>query len=194
MQKYVWYAGYGSNINRERFLKYLIGGKAEGAKIEEIGAIDKAVPIKEKNIILRHKLFFAENSKRWNGGVAFINYRYEPNVKTFGKMYLIKFEQFKEVFCQENRLPLESPKWEMVEELTQHRSAVIADGKYGRVLCLGESEKFPILTFTMTKEIEEMRLNKPSKEYIQVIAKGIEEAFNLSDDELKKYFNQNFSC
>ena len=30
---YVWYASYGSNMNRERFLCYIRGGQPEGAEI-----------------------------------------------------------------------------------------------------------------------------------------------------------------
>lgn len=188
MYNYVWYASYGSNINKERFYKYLIGGKVEGAKIEEIGSRDKTLPIKTKNILLRHKLFFAGESKRWDGGVAFINPNFNAREKTFSKMYLIKFEQFKDVFCQENSLPFDEPIWEGVSGLTKNHSIIISNTKYGKVLCLGEEDGYPIFTFTTTKEMSEMMLNKPSKEYIEIISKGIIDAFDLDKYDIEKYF------
>jgi len=43
-QEYVWYVGYGSNLNKQRFLCYILGGTPKyGCKPNE-GCINKTLP------------------------------------------------------------------------------------------------------------------------------------------------------
>lgn len=96
--KYVWYACYGSNLNKHRFLCYIQGGVCHyNGRIYE-GCDDKSEPIEDKPITIPHKLYFANSSGSWNGsGVAFINPQRDPHANTRGRMYLITEDQFAEV-------------------------------------------------------------------------------------------------
>ena len=84
MYPYVWYAAYGSNLCRERFIEY----------IESCS--DKSSPEEERPYQIPYELYFAYSSHRWNrSGVAFIDDR-KPG-KTMGKVYKIRRSQFREI-------------------------------------------------------------------------------------------------
>ena len=108
MTKYVWYASYGSNLLRERFLCYIQGGLIPGNDKAERGARNPSLPIDDRRIIIKHDLFFALESEKWQGsGVAFIDYHHNNHAKTLGRMYRITEEQFIDVVLQENGLSQE---------------------------------------------------------------------------------------
>ena len=48
----VWYACYGSNLLKKRFLCYIQGGKIEGCKKSYFGCDDKSPPIDVENILI----------------------------------------------------------------------------------------------------------------------------------------------
>ncbi len=84
----IWYASYGSNVNKERFMKYIINCK------------DQTPPKDEKPLILEHPIYFANRSSTWNNqGVAFLDVQKEG--KAYGKMYLITKQQFMDIHKQE---------------------------------------------------------------------------------------------
>ncbi len=56
LQKRVWYASFGSNLNRNRFMRYIDGGVAAGAKIPQPGCSDKTPPLKDAPIKIPHQL------------------------------------------------------------------------------------------------------------------------------------------
>ncbi|MEL1135066.1 gamma-glutamylcyclotransferase family protein [Desulfitobacterium sp. THU1] len=83
-EKYVWYAAYGSNINRQRLMAYIMG------------CSDKTPPKEEMPIMLNHPIYFSNHSGRWNHkGVAFLDL--DKVGKTYGKRYLITQEQLNEI-------------------------------------------------------------------------------------------------
>jgi len=85
---YVWYACYGSNFNKERFMEYIRG------------CSDNTPPQEDRAIILGHPIYFAQQSSRWdNKGVAFLDR--QKAGKAYGRMYLITEQQFKEIHRQE---------------------------------------------------------------------------------------------
>ncbi len=70
--KYVWYAGYGSNLCEERFLCYIKGGKFRWGGRKSSGCDDKTLPEEKGRITIPFPLYFAERSRGWQGGgVAF---------------------------------------------------------------------------------------------------------------------------
>lgn len=124
--KYVWYACYGSNLLKERFMGYISSG---GMKKEK-GCTDKTPPIDERQILIPYELYFAKVSQKWNDcGVAFLKINYNRDIKTLGRAYLITEEQFKEVKKQEG-------------------------GWYPHELELGQLDGWPIKTFTCNPETE----------------------------------------
>lgn len=90
----VWYACYGSNINKDRFMKYIDGCQ------------DKTAPIAEKPMTIDHPIYFANKSSRWNSqGVAFLDM--SQGGKCYGKRYLITREQFERI----HELEGQGSKW-----------------------------------------------------------------------------------
>ena len=85
--KYVWYACYGSNINKERFLKYIKK------------CTNKSLPLQEKPYLFFHNVYFAKYSRRWKGGKAFLDDTC-PGL-ALGKIYKITEEQLKEIQANE---------------------------------------------------------------------------------------------
>lgn len=86
----VWYACYGSNINKNRFMEYINGCE------------DKTPPLAEETMILEHPIYFAKQSSRWeNKGVAFLDTN--SYGKCYGKRYLITKEQFNSLHKQEGK-------------------------------------------------------------------------------------------
>lgn len=82
--KYVWYACYGSNINRARFMRYI-----------NICA-DKTPPVEDRPYEFEHPVFFAGQSGLWEGkGIAFLDA--EVSGHAYGKIYKITEEQYQTV-------------------------------------------------------------------------------------------------
>ncbi len=158
---YVWYACYGSNINIDRFMIYINGDKS--GKFGHLeGCSDKTKPLEAKPYIFNFPIYFAKHSNRWNGGVAFLDYENRGN--SYGKIYKLKMNQFKEVFMQEY-----GPK------------------SYDAIIYVDDYENLPIFTFTSSYKREDLEL--PSKEYLDVIKKGILDTYtNLKVKDVEKYF------
>lgn len=90
----VWYVVYGSNLQEERFLRYINGD------CDRNGCNDKTPPRKSIPVIIPGKRYFAKSSSRWqNKGVAF--YDWTADGEICGRAWLITEEQFKEIKVQE---------------------------------------------------------------------------------------------
>ena len=83
-QNYVWYACYGSNLYKKRFMEYIKK------------CPDPSSPKGDKKILVPYPLYFAKESSRWGGGVAFIGLRKNRKNPSLGRMYLITEEQFED--------------------------------------------------------------------------------------------------
>ena len=182
---YVWYASYGSNLCYERFICYLEGGKAPGAKRKQRGARDNSEPIDERAVFIPHALYFSQHSRTWNdGGVAFIDPRKDPSIQTWGRAYLITRAQFEDVFFQENGSETEALDW---TSLLAQGTLSHGDRWYHQILQVGELEDKPILTFTHSTNLEERGYNPPSDAYLQTIVNGICETYGMGKEGIKKY-------
>ncbi|MDR1611166.1 MAG: gamma-glutamylcyclotransferase, partial [Planctomycetota bacterium] len=99
-EELLWYASYGSNMLRERFLCYIKGGKFRGRGEDKGGCRDTSLPLEDRPLLIPRQLYFARNSSTWGGrGVAFLD-KDRPGL-TLGRMYKITREQFGEVKSQE---------------------------------------------------------------------------------------------
>lgn len=188
MSEYVWYASYGSNISKERFMCYIQGGQAKGALTKEEGCKDKSDPIQCKNISIQRQQYFAKSAKRWqNKAVAFLDSKASTHV-TLGKMYLVKKDQFEDVVKQENAMPVDRYLDIKLDEAEQMGSALISKSWYGRILYLGKEDGYPIFTFTNTKDLKDEHMDAPSKEYILMIASGLIENYKFTLEDISHYF------
>ena len=84
MVSHVWYAAYGSNINRSRFMEYIYS------------CTNKTEPLEQRPYIIPHNVYFAYKSRRWNRkGVAFLDQ--QEDGMSLGCIYKISMEQFGEI-------------------------------------------------------------------------------------------------
>src|SRR5574341_1718049 len=158
----VWYAVYGSNLFRARFMCYILGGQFQwgGSSVE--GCRDKTLPKEDKPYIIHHGLFFAKSSELWdNGGVAFILPECDESKHTYGRMWKVTVEQFSEIWDQEGK------DW------------------YNIKVDLGEDDNgIPIWTITSDSKL---KFNKPSDNYLKTIIAGLRETFHLDDRRIMEY-------
>ena len=101
---YVWYACYGSNINRERFMRY----------IDECS--DNTPPMEDRPYEFKHPVFFAGRSRTWeNKGTAFLDVWREGSA--LGRIYKITEEQYREVRRFEGRRYHNKIEFDLLEGL-----------------------------------------------------------------------------
>lgn len=87
---YVWYACYGSNINKDRFMDYINS------------CMDKKEPLEDRPYEFKHPVFFAGTSSTWDGrGKAFLDDATQGHA--FGRVYKITVEQYREIKAKEGR-------------------------------------------------------------------------------------------
>lgn len=184
-KKYVWYASYGSNLNKERFLSYILGKKATGCDTSEIGCRDKSLPKVDRNIIIPYELYFAKSSPKWSrGGVCFIGDKKRDDYRTLGRMYLITKEQFLDVVSQENN-NIDCSKINF-NNINTNGCDTFRKSWYGKIVNLGIIDGYPVYTFTSYTDFNN-ELSKPSEEYLKCIINGLKEAYKLSAEEIAEY-------
>jgi hypothetical protein len=152
MSDLVWYAAYGSNLLRARFLTYLKGGRFEDLPRDHRRCDDPSPPRDEVKMTLPFARYFAYDSDTWGGGVAFL----DPNRRgtTTGRLYLVTEGQFSHVLAQENG-------WQ--DRMPEDK------GWYRCVFGLGELDGVPVRTIT---SLERGPARAPSAAYRDVIARG----------------------
>jgi hypothetical protein len=187
----VWYASYGSNLLRSRFLCYIQGGQPEGANRSYLGCSNNKSPEADKPILIPHQLYFSKSSTIWeNKGVAFIDQNPDHTKNTFGRIYLITKQQFKEVVLQENTRSVGQVNDEIIinfDEIISIGKGEINANWYDCILYLGTDLDHPIFTFTNSCTMDKMVLNPPGERYLKVIIKGIKETHSKSDNKIVEY-------
>jgi hypothetical protein len=197
--KYVWYASYGSNLNEARFLTYIKGGSPDGTNSSHQGARDKTSPKDSTPIRFNGRMHFAGTSYKWGrGGIAFIDK--DTSGHALGRAYLITFEQFEDVVAQENGKATGSVTISGIETLKKGSTEVGA-GLYNNLIHIGDYRGYPVFTFTSSFTAKDAvadaqistsykkmgSTNKPSDNYLRMIAKGLEESFGMSIEEQSDY-------
>jgi hypothetical protein len=81
----VWYVAYGSNLSRERFLRYL--GEP---------------PLADRPLTIGHALWFGGESVVWTGGRAYVDHESQPGRRTLARAWLLSRAQWDELHRQEN--------------------------------------------------------------------------------------------
>lgn len=211
-QTKIWYASYGSNLQKDRFYCYIRGGKPKGRTDVYKGCRNKTIPEKDEELYIASRLYFARKSPGWNGsGVGFISNTFDEKNQTIGRMYLITKEQFEDVVKQETK---SDEKIEIdFTKAIENGSHIFKDPSwYGNLIYLGEKEGHPIFTFTSKTDFLK-QINTPNKEYLKIIIEGIKEIFptfnefdiceyllplegiedNYSKEELIKLINEKYS-
>ncbi|GAB2289705.1 Histone deacetylase 5 [Dionaea muscipula] len=201
----VWYASYGSNMWKSRFLCYIEGGKVDGMKKRCSGSMDRSLP---KEILWKkcpHRLFFGrDHTDTWGpGGVAFLHPRSNITDISYVCMYRITLEQFNDVLHQENisSYEMSSPLFDedsLTNIIHQHTMSLEAlkRGWYHNVLFLGKEDDVPILTMTCeVADVERFRSGKlpllaPGRDYADTLVRGLMEGNQLSEAEARAYLQE----
>jgi len=188
--EYVWYLSYGSNLNKNRFYCYILGGQPPGSAETEKGCKDATLPVKVRGKTIPYEMVFAGTSTRWNNkGVAAIDPKKNHTALTYGRMYLITKDQFFDLVKQENYIPLnEKLDWTLPNPGEEKK--LLPHNWYGKLLHLGEEDGYPIYTFTILEDFERVQINPPDRSYIKIIQKGLEETHIFSLWEVEKYLMQ----
>ncbi|XP_044477203.1 histone deacetylase 5-like isoform X2 [Mangifera indica] len=201
----VWYASFGSNMWKPRFLCYIQGGQVEGMKKACSGSMDRNPPKETLWKTFPHRLFFGLDSTcTWGpGGVAFLNPESDNQEKTYLCLYRITLEQYNDVLLQENSPTNE--KYSPFLDITALNS--IADKKsiclealkkgwYHNVVYLGKERDIPILTMTCSlSDVEgfksgKLPLRAPAVEYANVLIRGLVDGGQLSEKEAMAYIQE----
>lgn len=185
--EYVWYASYGSNMSRDRFMVYLEGGSPPGSARAYSGCRDKTPPVADMPVRFPHRMFFAQTSPVWGGAVSFLGHEEVPEDEgAYGRAYLVTKEQFDDIVAQENGGEA-GDRFVPVNRAVKARKLTVGPGWYETIRVAGEEGGYPIVTFTGRQDEDKARLNAPTLPYMEMIAAGLREAHGLSDPEIAEY-------
>ncbi|WP_034487404.1 hypothetical protein, partial [Actinomadura oligospora] len=179
----LWYAAYGSNLRRDRFLCYLEGGRPEGGARTNTGCRDPRPPAADRPVLLPGGIYFALESLVWGGGMAF----YDPTLdgEAPARAYLLTSGQFGDVLAQEMRREV-GADIDLTPAVTTGRQT-LGPGRYDTVLKVGEVAGHPMLTFTSPHGAAEADLNAPSAAYLAMLTAGLRESHGWPPDRITTY-------
>lgn len=180
----LWYAAYGSNLARDRFLAYLAGGRPAGAARTYPGARDPSPPTDDRPLRLPGRIFFAWQSPTWGGGVAF--YDAEDEGTVYARAYRITRAQFSDLAAQEMR---RDPGEDLdLTEVLAERRHTLGPGRYETLHLVGELDGLPVLTFTAPHD-HALATNPPAPDYLATMARGLQECHGLTEAEAYAYLH-----
>ncbi|KAL0856375.1 hypothetical protein Bca101_061528 [Brassica carinata] len=163
----VWYASFGSNMWKQRFLCYIQGGQVEGMTKPCVGSMDKSLPkgitwgIYPNSLEQFNDVLFQENG---------LNVDFDSPIFDLTALKLVE---------NNGSTPLE---------------AALAPW-YGNVVCLGREGDIPILTMTCTLSVlekfisGEVPLSPPPKAYANTLVMGLVEGGIFSEEEAWDYID-----
>lgn len=156
----LWYVAYGSNILPTNMARYL------GSTPENVTSLFR----------LHHERYFAGESARWDGGVAFLSlYRSLNGCK--GRGYLVTEDQFDKLFCGENRVEglsvaqdvrKLSPGQRAAYDIPEFHTDLVV-GKYNAVLRVEDIDGTPAATITTARMLPR---RAPDNAYLSTILAG----------------------
>jgi hypothetical protein len=199
----VWYAVYGSNLLKERFLCYLEGKEfrtnttvlSAPPRCEAGTQIHGHLPFNDQPFKVPFKLYFAHTKSKWgHGGVAFVEIEQVHPPPTLGRAYLLTLQQLKCLAREENggSHPIDI-KHEMLfgSVGTTHEITTDQQGWYRILLLCGSLNykvtQLPVVTLTGQPE-EAVPRYSPSPIYHNTIWKGLHQTYpDKPDYEIEEY-------
>jgi len=178
----VWYAGYGSNLDPDRFRCYLHGGCPPGATRTYPGARDPADPLDEQAFRMPGSLVFAWDSPTWGGGIAF----HQParDGVVLARAYLLTERQLADVLEQEMR---RDPGADHdLASLREVGHQVLGPGRYETLRQVGALDGRPVVTFSC-EDARALGLRAPAPAYLATIARGLRRTHGLTIAEVSDY-------
>ncbi|MGA4849930.1 histone deacetylase [Streptomyces sp. G5(2025)] len=127
------------------------------------------MPVKSIPVELAGAMYFATESPVWGGGRAF----YDPQVsgRVLARAHLVTVEQFADIAAQEMyREP--GTDLDLTDVLARGR-AVLGEGRYETLVCVGQVDRMPVLTFTAPWGMKDVQRVPPSPSYVRFLALGL---------------------
>ncbi|MER6997695.1 histone deacetylase [Streptomyces sp. NPDC000410] len=179
----VWYTAYGSNTHLDRLSYYLAGGRPPGASRTYPGSRDRRAPSASVPVELAGALYFATLSPVWRGGRAF----YDPDVpgRVLARAHLVTAGQFSDITAQEM---YRDPGRDLdLTDVLSRGSALLGNGRYERLVCLGTVDGVPVLTFTAPWGMGDVVWEKPSAAYLRHLSAGLLQAGAWKPTDIAAY-------
>jgi hypothetical protein len=180
---WVWYTAYGSNMAVERLRCYVQGGRPVGGARTYPGCRERGMPRDVRAVELPGRLYFAEESGNWGGGMAFYAAREAGVVPA--RAYRVTVGQFSDIAAQEMLRP---PGTDLeLGRVLATGADKLGPGRYETLLKVGELDGEPMLTFTAPWSEAEARLNPPAAAYLRQLAAGLAEAHGWDVERIAAY-------
>jgi hypothetical protein len=114
-------------------------------------------------------MYFATESPVWGGGRAF----YDPNAdgRVLARAHLVTAQQFADIAAQE-MYKEPGTDLDLVDVLT-HGHVALGDGRYETLVCAGQVDGMPVLTFTAPWGVNDVQWVRPSPAYVRFLATGL---------------------
>jgi hypothetical protein len=156
-------------MHLDRLATYIQGGRPPGAAREYPGCRNRAMPTRSIPVELTGAMYFATESPVWGGGRAF--YDPHPNGRVLARAHLVTVEQFADIAAQEMyREP--GADLDLGDALRLGR-AVLGEGRYETLVCAGQVDGLPVLTFTAPWGMNDVQWVPPSSAYVRFLASGL---------------------
>lgn len=165
----VWYVSYGSNMHLDRLARYITGGRPVGGARVYPGCRDRRLPAVSVPVELRGVVYFATESAVWTGGRAF----YDPDApgRVLARAHLVTVGQFSDIAAQEM---YREPDGDLdLTRVLAAGKAVLGEGRYETLVCVGALDGSPALTFTAPWAVDDVEWNAPSAAYLGHLSAGL---------------------
>ncbi|RKT16900.1 hypothetical protein BX285_1256 [Streptomyces sp. 1114.5] len=181
----VWYAAYGSNMHLDRLMYYIAGGCPPGGARAYPGCRDTRPPQATVPVMLPGQLYFALESKVWTGGMGF--YDQTDDGEMPARAYLVSREQFSDIAAQEMH---ELPGRDLdLSQALKLGSVRLGPGRYETLVCPGQIDGHPVLTFTAPWRRVDAEVTRPSAAYLRNFVSGLREAHGWTTEDAAKYLS-----
>jgi hypothetical protein len=180
----VWYAAYGSNLHAARLRYYLAGGTPPGGRRSYPGCRDAAEPRATAPVLLPGGIWFTGESSAWTGGYAL----YDPLLpgEAAARAYLLTAGQFADVVAQEMyREP--GVDLAVLADVVRHGRLTLGPGRYETLVCAGERDGHPVLTFTAAFGAADGTPAAPAAAYLALLARGLRESHGWDAGRITAY-------
>lgn len=171
----IWYVAYGSNLLGSRLQIYLDNSS------------DPAPPVDRRAMVLPHRLFFADWTKRWSGGCAFIDPTVDHDANTRVTAWSLTEAQFRSVLAQENGRSVVDADLDL-PSLGPGDRTVVGESRYAVVLGCPSPDSRPAVTFT-TPSLPLPSPTEPSAAYVDTIVAGLVEGHGISEADARAYLS-----
>lgn len=172
----LWYVAYGSNRSADRLRAYLEGAMGVDAPFgAHRGCGDATPPRADRWVVLDRAVTFRGTSRRWGGGVAFLDLEPTPGTATPARAWLLGAGQVADVVAQEARLAV-GPDPAALRAIPPGGTLGLGGGWYDTVLRLADVGGRPALTVTTAQHLPE---TEPTPAYRATLAAGLAERREL---------------